>query len=384
MVPHDPAPRTPDTADSLPSSPRRPARTFSRRTGIRAAALGATSLAAGLGAAAPGFAEDPAIPDAGDIQVGQEAAVDVELVPLWTAPRIHRYKTDGRIVTNGVDVQAWLGSMVTTETRAWLTGKLETQVPLGARVIVDEIDGTWARVVVPEQSTSRDPRGYPGWVPSIQLRADRTYLDRLAAGPVATVAVERVFISMNPDGTNTALPVGFGTTLPVLDTAEQAVRILAPGGHEAYLPADSVVVREVGETPSAPTAGEVLDTAESFRGLRYLYGGTTGWGFDGSGFVWAVLRRHGIDVARDAGDQRDHSGLVEIGRDEILPGDLVFFATEPGGDTVGQVAFSLGDDRILLSPDAAHTIEERSLLDENPAATYAGARRLPLSPSSWS
>lgn len=346
-----------------------------RRTALRTATLGATGLAAGLGGTLPAVA---APPPAGVFAVGDEVALAIEATAVWVAPGTARYKPDNFITSSSVDVDLWLDGMRDTEARRWLTGKLETMVNLGARLVVDEIDGKWTRVVVPDQPTSRDPRGYPGWVPTAQLIADRDFLDRLAAGPVATVSVQRSVLARSPDLTRPALPVAFGTTLPVLDVTDQAVTVLAPGGYEAYLPADAVVVREAGEAPPVPRKNELLRTADMFRGLRYLYGGTTGWGVDGSGFVYAVLRHHGIHVARDAADQRDHSGLEEVRRRRIRPGDLVFFTTEPGRDTVGQVAVALGDDRILLSPDAAHGIEERSLRDENPAATYAGARRLPL------
>jgi cell wall-associated NlpC family hydrolase len=60
----------------------------------------------------------------------------------------------------------------------------ETEVVPGEEVVVLETRGEWAYVVVPSHSSSKDERGYPGWLPTDALAAPvdtllakaRTYL----------------------------------------------------------------------------------------------------------------------------------------------------------------------------------------------------------------
>ena len=121
---------------------------------------------------------------------------------------------------------------------------------------------------------------------------------------------------------------------------------------------------------------EVIATGERFLGLRYLWAGVSAWGFDCSGYTYTLFHHHGISIARDAGDQMNHSGLAEVAREDLRRGDLVFFATEPGGDSIRHVALYLGDDLIMQAPNAARSVEIMSLTEYDPTGEYAGARRV--------
>src|SRR5690606_22568838 len=162
--------------------------TFTRRDGLRLAAAGGAGLAAaGLSAltpqahaAPPGTspstvsgmkpAADEKLAPGEGLAPGVTAHVAVSATTLWVAPRTHRPDVDAPSLTNPVDLDAWNRNMEDTETRRWLTGELESQAVLGSEVIVDEVDGDWAHVVVTAQGTPRDPRGLRG---PRRLRPDR-------------------------------------------------------------------------------------------------------------------------------------------------------------------------------------------------------------------
>ncbi|MGP9538291.1 C40 family peptidase [Brachybacterium sp. AOP43-C2-M15] len=378
----------------MPTDPR-----LTRRDGLRLAATGTAGLAvAGLTGVSPaalaaGPTGDPGAAGAGSAPAhvpaelpapgtglvpGEAAHVAVTATTLWVDPWTERPDIDGPSLSNPVDLDAWNANMQDTETRRWLTGMLESQAVLGSEVIVDEIDGDWAHVVVTAQGTPRDPRGYPGWVPTVHLVADGSFAHRAADGPTATVTALTSTLTGTLSGNHPGIDVSFDTILPVLGRTATAVRVAVPGGRPAYLPKEDVVVRAAGETPPLPTAEDIIATGERFLGLRYLWAGVSAYGFDCSGYTYTLFHHHGISIDRDAGDQMNHSDLEPVERDDLRRGDLVFFATEPGGDSIRHVALYLGDDQIMQAPNAERSVEIMSLTEYDVDDEYAGARRVAL------
>lgn len=75
---------------------------------------------------------------------------------------------------------------------------------------------------------------------------------------------------------------------------------------------------------------KLIATAKKYMGTPYRFGGTTPKGFDCSGFVQFVFRRHGFAIPR-AADEQYHLGQRVKKRQELEPGDLVFFTTYEKG-----------------------------------------------------
>jgi gamma-D-glutamyl-L-lysine dipeptidyl-peptidase len=93
----------------------------------------------------------------------------------------------------------------------------------------------------------------------------------------------------------------------------------------------------------------MVATAASWLGVPYFWGGITRAGVDCSGLAQAICRTHGVELPRDS-DQQALSGMeVDPSADfsELLPGDLLFFAEEPG--RVTHVTLSEGGSRIIHS-----------------------------------
>ena len=79
---------------------------------------------------------------------------------------------------------------------------------------------------------------------------------------------------------------------------------------------------------------KILKTAAQYRGVPYVFGGTTPKGFDCSGYVQYVFAKHGIRLTRTADTQALEGKFVS--KKSLKPGDLVFFTTyEPGASHVG-------------------------------------------------
>src|SRR5665811_1043159 len=105
------------------------------------------------------------------LAVGREAWVAVSVATLWRTPGSAR-AIDRPALRNPAGIRQWLSRMTLTDRRG-LNGRADTQALLGDRVIVVARSGSWVKVVVPDQPTPLDARGYPGWVPTGQLTALR-------------------------------------------------------------------------------------------------------------------------------------------------------------------------------------------------------------------
>lgn len=90
----------------------------------------------------------------------------------------------------------------------------------------------------------------------------------------------------------------------------------------------------------------VVATAGRWLAAPYLWGGVTQGGVDCSGLVQALYRLHGRVLPRDS-DQQSRVGdeIDPGGFDAFLPGDLLFFAEEPGRCT--HVVLAEGGSRIV-------------------------------------
>jgi hypothetical protein len=75
-----------------------------------------------------------------------------------------------------------------------------------------------------------------------------------------------------------------------------------------------------------------------FLGVPYLWGGTSDFGYDCSGFTQRLFRYSGIEIPRNSNWQRDAGQKVKD-LDHARNGDLVFFR--------GHVAIYLGDGKII-------------------------------------
>ena len=97
--------------------------------------------------------------------------------------------------------------------------------------------------------------------------------------------------------------------------------------------------------PSA-AAAKVLRTGDSYRGIKYVWGGNTpSQGFDCSGFTKYVFAKSHVSLPRTSREQSRVGTAIAPDFRALRPGDLMFFA-EPGED-ISHVAIYAGNGRIL-------------------------------------
>lgn len=290
--------------------------------------------------------------------------VDVSVATVWTTPASAN-ASDRPALGNPVAIRSWSESL-DTPARLGLVGRIQTQALLGEPVRVLEHRGSWSEVAVIGQPTPKNAAGYPGWVPTRQLASSPSF-GELLSGPIAVVSVPTAVLRA---GTS-RLALSYGTELPVVGYEGHDVLVATPAGPTGRLPAAAIrVYRSAGAIP-VPTPKELVAAARLFLGLRYLWGGTSAFGFDCSGFVNLIYRAHGVVIPRDSGAQALAGRPVAV--DALEPGDLVLFATDPPSHAITHVGMYIGGGQMIESPDSAgavHIIPLRSLAGE-----YVTARR---------
>ena len=102
----------------------------------------------------------------------------------------------------------------------------------------------------------------------------------------------------------------------------------------------------------------LVETASTYLGVPYLWGGTGAAGFDCSGLTMAVYRLNGLQMPRNSRDQYACGAPVPMNR--VRPGDLLFFATD-GTGKVSHVGIYIGGDSFIHAPKHGRKISKELL-----------------------
>jgi hypothetical protein len=120
----------------------------------------------------------------------------------------------------------------------------------------------------------------------------------------------------------------------------------------------------------AITGPQIVAEAEKFRGVPYVWGGTTPSGLDCSGLIWLTLRTLGVKgVPRTSEDQ--WSWVDKISPNDVQAGDLVFFTgsdpPSPGHVAIVTAAGNAQHGPVMI--DAPHTGTDVQVQGFDPSAT---------------
>jgi cell wall-associated NlpC family hydrolase len=166
---------------------------------------------------------------------------------------------------------------------------------------------------------------------------------------------------------------------------DAAVVRSAPERTATPSPAETVVQAATAAAQPAGLMSQVRDqasdmvlTAMNFLGVPYRRGGgSESTGFDCSGFTRHIFEMSlGLVLPRRADEQAKAKGLISIGRDELKPGDLVFFNTLRR--TFSHVGIYVGDNKFIHSPSAGGKVRVEDMRLPYWTNRYTGARRVDL------
>ncbi|QNN52483.1 C40 family peptidase [Nocardioides mesophilus] len=297
------------------------------------------------------------------LTVGDPAQVAVSVATVWrsrTSPRA----VDAPALARPARIRQWLSDMTLTQRRE-LNGRADTQALMGERVTVVRLRDGWAKVVVRDQPTPKDSRGYPGWVPTRQLTAR----PRPSTPKVVTVTQRTTWLRSDSAAATPLVEISFGTVLPVAGTAGDTVRVVTPLGTVRRIRVGAVVTHRPGKPALPQTRRNLVPTARLFTGLPYLWAGVSGFGLDCSGLTWLDYRSHGIVIPRDASAQAAHG--TRVAWSSLRKGDLMFYATN---GVVHHVTMYAGSGRMVEAP---HTGSSVRTVPVTKVGFYGARRYLP-------
>jgi len=156
------------------------------------------------------------------------------------------------------------------------------------------------------------------------------------------------------------------------DPNEALMQLLADKGLvPTEMPADASFAQQVRDR-----ASDMVLTAMNFLGVPYRRGGSSAeGGFDCSGFTRFIFERSlGLVLPRRADDQASAAGLMTIKREELKPGDLVFFNTLRR--TFSHVGIYVGEGKFIHAPRTGGEVRVEDMRFAYWSQRFTGARRV--------
>jgi cell wall-associated NlpC family hydrolase len=122
-------------------------------------------------------------------------------------------------------------------------------------------------------------------------------------------------------------------------------------------------------------ASDLVITAMNFLGVPYRRGGNNpDQGFDCSGFTRHIFENSlGLVLPRRADQQAHDAGLAPVEKNELKPGDLVFFNTMKRA--FSHVGIYVGEGKFIHSPRSGGQVRVEDMREAYWAKRFNGARR---------
>lgn len=114
------------------------------------------------------------------------------------------------------------------------------------------------------------------------------------------------------------------------------------------------------------STSKVIQTAQSYLGTPYRYGGTSRSGIDCSGLLCNSFESVGLKIPRSSNEQAEFG--KEISLREIAPGDMVFFSDRKGGSKVTHAGLitTVKENQITF----IHSSTSRGVVEDNLLSDY--------------
>lgn len=121
-------------------------------------------------------------------------------------------------------------------------------------------------------------------------------------------------------------------------------------------------------------AGDLIMNAMGLLGVAYRFGGNSPvTGLDCSGFMQYIFK-HSMNITLPRTSRMMATVGTPVSRDDLRPGDLVFFSTH--GRAISHVGMYIGKGRMIHAPRTGRNIEITSIDGGYWSKRYVTARRM--------
>ena len=219
-----------------------------------------------------------------------------------------------------------------------------SQALLGDTVKALETQGDWSRVEGADT--------YRGWAETRWLAPAGKQPSRRVQTPFADIRMAPAITAPLVLRLPICAGVSRGASLAG-DPFDSWVDVLLPGGDAlvGWIQEDALAAPPPAATDAAHAVAHAVRGSREFLGTPYLWGGSSAFGLDCSGFVQLCYRLGGLTLRRDADIQRDDPRFAPA--PDLQPGDLVFFGTP---DKIGHVGMMLTDREFVHAAGGAGVI----------------------------
>jgi gamma-D-glutamyl-L-lysine dipeptidyl-peptidase len=294
-------------------------------------------------------------------------AINVWLAIFWSKPNNEPIYKDisSYAATNPA---TWSENLAIGE-RLWLVDQVDTMAIFGERVVILDRQDAWLKVAALTQRTKLNTLGYPGWVLANQVCCNPTYLTEQFHLPQAVISAPTAALSGDSALTDNPGTLSYQTGLPILEESVSFLKVRLPDGCLGYLSR-----RETKKAAELFFSHEdIVKEARQFLDLKYLWGGTSSYGFDCSGFMFRLYQSQGISIPRDASEQSREG--IPVAKEDLRPGDLLFFAKDNNRDKIHHVGMYIGEGLMIHSPNSKSAIRIEPFTAGVYGEEYWGARR---------
>lgn len=171
-----------------------------------------------------------------------------------------------------------------------------------------------------------------------------------------------------------------GEVVAVKDFKDNVYTIVDENGNEFEASEKYLELRKTRDKASrgnvsrrAATVTKVIEAAHNALGKPYVSGDTGKRGYDCSGLTYSIyLNVLGTKLNRSSRDQVRNG--VEVKKEELIPGDLVFFRTS--GKGIGHVGLYIGDNNMIHASSGRKKVMITSLDEAYYKTRYVAARRI--------
>ena len=129
------------------------------------------------------------------------------------------------------------------------------------------------------------------------------------------------------------------------------------------------------QSEEASKGEQIAEYAKQFLGCKYVYGASGPSTFDCSGFTMYVYKNFGISLSHSARAQASNGTYVS--KENLQPGDLVFFKDYETMDGIGHCGIYIGNGEFIhASSGTGYCVKISTLLSGSYNTRYETARRL--------